>query len=282
MPSKNRTMTTRDSSSERVVVVLDEDTEGALEIAADLAARHRLQLVGMFIQDHDLLTSAGLPFAREIGLVSGIARPLTAADVAHAMRERAERLRARIHRVARERGLEAEFEEGRGWHEVTVLGRVRPQDLLVLGRGDWIRPAARVIERVLVQASCTVMLVGAVSRLQEPPHGPMVLIDGSASSMHALSRAISLARDGSEIVTLVTVPGKVNEAARERVRRLLQEQRIEGRFAELPGGSLGELVRLIRRERPRMLLIGRDSALVPDMRERWWLELGDLPVALVP
>ena len=275
-------MTTRSTSAERILVLLEEDDGGPLEAAADLAARRGLQLVGLFIEDVDLLSSAGLPFAREIGLASGIARPLVAEEVARSMQERAERLRASIDRVARERGLEAVFHVGRGRRTHTVLGTVRPQDVLVVRRGGWSRPSAHAIEGVLVQARCAVMLVEAERPAVVARTGPMVLIDGSPGSTRALARAIALARAGPEPVTLVTMPGGADAGAVEAAREMLDGYGVESRLLALPRATLAELVRTTRAERPHMLLVSRDSPLLRESPDPWWLELQGLPVVLVP
>ena len=53
----------------RIVVGLDAGPRdrAALEAAAQLAARMQAELVGLFVEDIDLLHLAGLPFAREVG-----------------------------------------------------------------------------------------------------------------------------------------------------------------------------------------------------------------------
>ena len=62
----------------RILVALDASRHSlaALEAAAELAARLKAELVGLFVEDIDLLRLAGLPFAREIRYPSAIIQQL--------------------------------------------------------------------------------------------------------------------------------------------------------------------------------------------------------------
>jgi hypothetical protein len=65
-------------SIKRVVVSLDAVSEAgpAIDTAARLAARWRVPLHGLFIEDEELIGFAGLPFARQVTLATG-REPLT-------------------------------------------------------------------------------------------------------------------------------------------------------------------------------------------------------------
>ena len=53
---------------DRVMVALDstKQSQAALKAAAELAARLNVELIGLFVEDINLLQLASLPFAREI------------------------------------------------------------------------------------------------------------------------------------------------------------------------------------------------------------------------
>ena len=59
---------------ERVIVPLDaaSETGTAIDTAAHLAARWRVPLHGLFIEDEELIDLAGLPFARQVTLGAGL------------------------------------------------------------------------------------------------------------------------------------------------------------------------------------------------------------------
>ena len=72
----------------RILVALDASPHSlaALEAAAELAASLRAELIGLFVEDANLLRVAGFPFAREFGAYTAQAREI---DAEHVARERA-------------------------------------------------------------------------------------------------------------------------------------------------------------------------------------------------
>jgi len=61
----------------------------SLEAAADLADRVDAELVGLFVEDQDLLRFAALPFAHEIGFPSAQRRPMDVTSVERTLRAHA-------------------------------------------------------------------------------------------------------------------------------------------------------------------------------------------------
>lgn len=76
---------------ERIIVLLDSSraARAALAAAAELAARREARLLGLFVEDTDLLRSASLPFGREIGFTSGRIRPISTTDMERRLRQQA-------------------------------------------------------------------------------------------------------------------------------------------------------------------------------------------------
>lgn len=266
---------------ERVLVLLEGPAaEAALETAARLAARRGARLIALLIEDADLMTTAGLPFAREIGLASGVARPLSAAGLQARVHDRAAYLQRLIDRLAERNAIAAELQVGRGRQARGVLTQAGPEDLLVLSRSQWAQRPGDSAERLITEALCAVMLVGP--HPYRTAQGPMVVLDGSAGALRALQRALTLARDGQRPLSLVVGPG-VDAATREQARALLAERGVAARFVELPrlDGSL--LVQALRRERPWLLFLSRESPLLHGPRGRLLqAELDDAPLVLVP
>jgi nucleotide-binding universal stress UspA family protein len=100
---------------ERVVVALDAVSENraAIEAAARLAARWKAPLHGVFVKDDDLLRLAGLPFARQVSLGTGV-ETVTVPQAERQLRVFAERARREVTAAARRHGVEASFEIVRG------------------------------------------------------------------------------------------------------------------------------------------------------------------------
>jgi len=106
-----------------VVVSLDaaSETGTAIDTAARLAARWRVPLHGVFIEDQELIGLAGMPFARQVTLGTG-AEPLTREDVEDHFRAFAERVRRELAAAADRHGVKWLFEIVRGPLAANVLG----------------------------------------------------------------------------------------------------------------------------------------------------------------
>jgi hypothetical protein len=98
----------------RVVVSLDaaSETGTAIDTAARLAARWRVPLHGVFIEDEELIGLAGLPFARQVTLGTGL-EPLTRDHVEDHFHAFAERVRRELAAAADRHGVKWSFEIGR-------------------------------------------------------------------------------------------------------------------------------------------------------------------------
>jgi len=274
-------MATPSDRLERILVLLDgQASEAALEAAAEIARRRHAQLVGLFVEDSDLLTASQLPFAREIGLVSGVSRPLAADDVRRRMAERAAFLRDLLVRVARRRGVEAVLEVGRGRQAQAVLARVRPADLLVIRRGEWAQRPGSLLELVLAEVNCAVMIVSRAE--YAPAHAPMVLMDGSDGAARALSQALALARGETRAVTFLVAPDQGAGDSRAQVTELLRGQGIEARFVDLERLDRASVRAALRHERPPVLLVSRESPLFATPEGLHLDDFDELPLVLVP
>ena len=131
----------------RVVVPLDavSETGTAIDTAARLAARWRVPLHGVFIEDEELIDFAGLPFARQVTLGAGL-EPLTKDRVEDHFRALAERTRRELAGAAERHGVKWSFDIVRGPLAAEALGG--EHDFVVAGAatrpiGDHFRIASR-------------------------------------------------------------------------------------------------------------------------------------------
>ena len=132
---------------ERVVVPLDaaSETGTAIDTAARLAARWRVPLHGVFIEDEELIGFAGLSFARQVTLGAGL-EPLTKDQVEDHFRASAERARRELAAAADRHGVKWSFEVVRGPLAPDTLGG--EHDFVVAGAatrpiGDHFRISSR-------------------------------------------------------------------------------------------------------------------------------------------
>ena len=131
----------------RVIVPLDAASEAgtAIDTAAHLAARWRVPLHGVFIEDEELISLAGLPFARQVTLGAGL-EPLTKDHVEDHFRAFAERARRELAAAADRHDVKWSFEIVRSPLARDTLGG--EHDFVVAGAasrpiGDHFRIASR-------------------------------------------------------------------------------------------------------------------------------------------
>jgi nucleotide-binding universal stress UspA family protein len=117
----------------RVVVPLDaaSDSLVAIETAARLAAYAKAPLIGIFVEDEDLLHLASLPFSRQFTLGAD-AEPLTTEHVELHLRIAAERTRRELFAAAQLHGVAGSFEIVRG-ESASALAAASERDLVVAG-----------------------------------------------------------------------------------------------------------------------------------------------------
>ncbi len=275
-------MASRPDRVDRILVLLEGGTgDETLEAAADLAERGGLPLVGLLVQDLDLLASAGLPFAREIGFSSGRARPLSTAEVEARLSERAERYRRTLAELARRHGIDTTLEIGHGRRNEAVRARVYPDDVLVARRTPWAQRPGGLLEALMGDAHCAVVLLGRPVE-RATVSGPMVVLDGSDGATRALSRAIALARHTRSPLTLLLGPGTGDTAGRHQARQALEEHGIEPHFREIPRLTPTAVHQLARNERSRLLFISRDTPLLRQADADLLTESEDIPLVVVP
>jgi hypothetical protein len=122
----------------RIAVVLEPgaSADTVLEAAAALAARMEAELEGLFVEDMDLLHLAALPFAREIGIASAMARALDAANIERWMRTVAEDVRRALAAAAGRSTLRWSFRVTRGSPLAELCAAAAAADLVLTAHGN--------------------------------------------------------------------------------------------------------------------------------------------------
>lgn len=120
----------------QLLLALDGAGHGAapVEAAVRIAARLQVELAALFIEDADLLRSAGLPFAREVLLSTAAERRLQAAELERALRRLALQARRELASAAERAQVKWSFETLRGHRLRSALERGDETRVLVLGR----------------------------------------------------------------------------------------------------------------------------------------------------
>ncbi len=265
-PARNPTDTPRVSTA-RVLLGLEGSApaQELLSAATALARGLHAELAGLFVEDEALLRMAALPFTREVGLSSGVARSIELGDLERTLQRQAEHVRQELARVAVELTLPWSFRVARGSLLEQVLGAAAATDLIVLARRRW-------------------SVGGAVGGRSEPAPVVCALFDATEGGNRALLAALDLAEGRPEQVSLLVGGSSASslQSLRERAAQALHVAAEVPRLQLLATPEAGDLAQHARRRRSRALVLSLQS--LPDARThlRMLLETAGCPVVLVP
>lgn len=181
----------------RIVIGLDTNftAQEALMLAARLAASVDARLKGVFVEDENLLSLCGLPFAREVSF-SGEVRTIDAERMLRAMRAQAETARRLLQRVAAEAHVDWSFDVLRGRSLAALAAAAQAEDTLVIRSPH---PRAREVGRAVRAATremrADVLLVahGVAAK------GALGVPAGASAAAGAIVRPIAAIDDGSSV-----------------------------------------------------------------------------------
>jgi len=203
------------ASIRRILVALDASVSSlaALEAAVALASRLEAELIGLFVEDVNLLKLAALPFAREVGFSSARRRRLGSVEMERSLRAQASRAEAALIAAAERQSVRCSFRVVRGEVTAQVLEAATEVDLLALGRAPraW---RANSTSRVIVSAASRPVLLLTPGTPVCPPIASVY--DGSAESARALLLARRLVQTERDTLTVLVVARDADDAQRLR------------------------------------------------------------------
>lgn len=252
---------TGDARLRRIVVALDSSSASleALADAAVIARRLGAELEGIFVEDANVLRAAGLPFASQLSLPSGTARPLDRRALEAELRALAAAAREALAEAAAAGGVGWSFRVARGQVSVELLHAAGRADLLVLGRtGRSLSPGpGGTARRAASSAERPVLLHGGGTSVDRPL---LVAYDGSASAERALDAAARLAAAFDGLTLLVAAPTAADaERLASRARARTRAAALAARW--VGGAGRSDLVHAVAAARG-LLVLGAGSSLI--------------------
>ena len=252
----------------RIVVALDasSDSLAALEASAELAAALGAELIGIYVEDVNVLRLVGRTAATEIDVLSGRRRSLGRSDLERQLRVQAARARRTLERTAS--GLEVR------WSFRTVRGRPSNEllsetaDLITLGvrgHGPGRGPGSTVL-RLLDTTGSSVLVTRRGAAL-----GPSVFVlhDGDGASERAVAVGARLARLREAPLTVLLTGSEggdqPTDLARIRDRVAAIGQEVGGdvplHLRRLPTPDTESLLATLRHHRCGLLILPRSGPL---------------------
>lgn len=250
-----------------VMLVNIESDRATLETLNLLTGESAAEIHGLFVEDIELLSLAGLPLAREICRLTHVQRNVQAPELERQFRIQARAAEQALTALASRRGLQCSFRTVRGEPATLLRETLEAMDLMLLG-------AAR-------QALSLAESRPFASRGGDLGRPVVVIFDGSETAQRALEVAVQLARAGAHALTVLLVAN--DPAALDALRTQATDRmgRLPAVFRKAVEPDTGELIRLVQSSRARSLVIGRnEDLLTPDSIERL-RNLPGCPVVLV-
>jgi nucleotide-binding universal stress UspA family protein len=245
----------------RILVALDASAQSlaAVDAAVELAARLEAELLGLFVEDVELLRLAESPYACEILYASAKEAPLSRATMESRLRAQCEQARKALGAAAERLQVPWSFRSVRGKVTPEILAAAAEADLLALGKIGWsFGPLVRMGSTAL-EAAASAMPVLLVSE-QGLPHEARLVVyyDGSAASKRSLLAASQLASPDTHAITVLLAPHELGRTAamRDEVASALEGKDLEVRFREIDPQNETSLCRALKAEPPGTLVLG--------------------------
>lgn len=191
----------------QVLLALDAASHNpeTLESAVELATRLQAGLLGLFVEDDELLRMAGLPFSREVTLGTASERSLSSEVMRRTLRAQAAQTQAALARIAARAQVAWQFRILQGKRVQCALEQAGPSDVLILGRsrrGEWLSPnRAHTLYVILEDVPESAHALALAGHLIDERLREVVILDRTspAAPLTALEAAAQLAASGAEV-----------------------------------------------------------------------------------
>lgn len=230
----------------RILVALDASPASlaALDLAADLAARYQAELLGIYVEDINLLRLAEIPFSREIGHFSGISHEIDSRKIERELQTQARRVERRLSAIAQKANLRWSFQKMRGVIHGELLDAAQDTDLIIMGKTGWSRRRQLGSTARNVAVNSTIQSLIMLHKVR--PETPiMVIYDGSQASQKALLAAqLVSSRDVPLNVLIISADQEKWQALEDEVMARIEPSDLQVVFrhaAEFAGERISHL-----------------------------------------
>jgi nucleotide-binding universal stress UspA family protein len=270
----------------RILVALDASTHSlaALEAAANLAASLHAELIGLYVEDENLLHFAGLPFAQEVRSPTAHRRSIDSDRMEQELRLEASQARHALELAADRVSARWSFRIVRGQVTEVVLAAALEADLLAMGRvGRPLLSRSRLGSTARAASTKTgrsVLLIRDGSDLSYPV---LVTYDGSVAARRSLAFAAKLARASGDDLNVLLLANTKEEAdlLNKEMSEWLKENNLSARTQWMPLATVANLAKTVQAAENCVLVLGGETPLLRAKALQELLDETDCPVMLV-
>ena len=264
----------------RILVAIDASPQSlaALEAAAELAADLDAELVGIYVEDINLIRLAALPVVLETGEASARTRRLESSRMDRQLRSQAARAAQAMALAASRAQIRWTFTVARGSIETELLQAASEADLFILGRAGWSgkRRLGSTARKLVAAGNNRTMIIERGERLLPTL---MTVYDGSDQSKRALDTAISLGEYLA--VGIVAEDEDQARALQSEVAAILDLLGLKARYRWLVRADTRDLANMVRTEEECILILPGESPLLEGKSLPEALDEFECPVLLV-
>jgi hypothetical protein len=261
--------TSETGAARRVLVAMDGSIYGlaAVEAAVGLAAQLRAELLGLFVEDADLIRVAAAPVVQELSLSGAAPRALDPCSLQRTWRAQADQVRRALAETADRVSVIWSFRIARGRVVRASLESAGESDLVVLGK-----------ENPAPQAPAP----GAGRRARAAAQRLLLAYDPSPAGQRALQTAAQLVRGlaGKAVIAIASAATDCPERAASAVQQLQRAAAVTC-GPPLVFHCAAELVEVARRAQSQLVLISRQHPLIDEAGLELLVNELDCPVALI-
>jgi len=234
----------------RITVMLSntDADRAALDMLGLLAAETPAEILGLFMEDIELLSLADLPIAREYCRLTHVERQLNSADLQRQLRIQARSAEQALAAIAERIGFSWSFQTVRGSPASLLQNAAADMDVMLLGAARHTLPLAGHF---------------APTTPPRPSSQPVsVIFDGSEAAQRALTVARRIARAGGQPLNVFLLAASENDFTSLREQTTVLADPLALRFHELVNADIGEILAAVRSERTGTLVLGMDERLI--------------------
>jgi len=224
----------REAKVLQVLLALDAASHNidALQTAITLASQLRAELIGLLIEDVELLRSARLPFAREIAAESGEERLFTTDYIERALRAWSAEVQAQLVREAQKAHIKCTFRTVHNRRIETLLSETGESNLLIISHSR-LQPVASLNKSDVVY----------------------LLFDGSLEAHHGVAIVSDMALQGLNHVVLIDSCQVEVEYSAKKAADWLTRHKVHVLIQKLQGDPEKSLPPLLKKYPAALLLV---------------------------
>ena len=256
-----------------------------MEAAVRLAARFGAELLGLFVEDINVLRVAELPYAQEFGVYSAQRRRINTVDVERQLRVRSRQVQDRFTLLSGRASIQATFRVTRGSVGTEIQSAAADADVLIVGRAGWSQLRERQVGST-TRAVCSAEDPRITAVLQSgaqlaPPI--LAVYDASEAGEKALIFAEGLVDEtgGALEVLLVADTELLLKARRNLLERALAELKVMNHQHSVITSVLQNLVHAIYVLRAQTVVLPASLSLLQEGGVVSFLEQVNISVLLV-